>query len=178
MPVRQHRASWTGGPEVVVAALLEDHTVPAGFTTTGAPYRFTSAEEEPEAPTLALVPIETNFSNPPEPGTYRNTSDMDGLAIGIYSRVRPSLSTSETCDPETAVMPCDGEIGGSTSINWSNLPTGLYMTAVYIPHDYEGAFKGNPEFETHLQAPVGDPAVAEDIRCAGENAPDPRSHYN
>jgi hypothetical protein len=78
--------------------------------------------------------------------------------------------------------PCDGDDGssggGGAGINWSNLPTGLYLTKIDIPDDYEGPFKGSPEFETHLQAPNTDPAKAADLRCAGALAPDPRSVYD
>jgi hypothetical protein len=54
----------------------------------------------------------------------------------------------------------------------------LYLTKIYTPNDYKGPLKGNPEFETHLQATLGDPSKAEDIRCAGEHAPSVYSRYD
>jgi hypothetical protein len=178
MPVPEHRESWTGGSDLWIGSLLEDHTVPTVFTTSGQRISLT-AEEIPTTPAIALVPVETNFTATLSAVGFVNTNDQSGEAIGTYQpRSRSNSGSGETC----LQPPCDGDDGssggGGAGINWSNLPTGLYLTKIDIPDDYEGPFKGSPEFETHLQAPNTDPAKAADLRCAGALAPDPRSVYD
>jgi hypothetical protein len=160
MPVREQRESWTGGTNLLVGSLLEDHDTPTVFTLRGEPVSV-AADATPPLPTLALVPVETDFARSLEAARFENRDDQGGQAIGTYAPV----SGLRAGGARASAVPADR-------------PSGLYMTRVYIPHDYEGAFKGNPEFETHLQAPKDDPTTAADIRCAGESAPDPFSVYN
>lgn len=160
MPVREQRESWTGGTNLLVGSLLEDHDVPTVFTLRGEPVAV-AADATPPLPTLALVPVETDFSRSLDAGRFENRDDQGGQAIGTYAPV----SGLRAGGARAGAVPADR-------------PSGLYMTRVHIPHDYEGTFKGAPEFETHLQAPKDDPATAADIRCAGESAPDPFSVYN
>lgn len=128
--------------------------IPVGFEPSGKPFRFTSAEQPPDVPVLALVPIETNFDHTPV----------------------PSFSSGD-CDP-TAVIECPDEGEGGATINWGNLPTGIYMTAAHLPDDHEGFMMGAPEFEVHLQVQQTSPDTARDVRCVGADAPDPTSHYD
>lgn len=151
MPVVEHRLTWTGDPDVVVAGLLEDHTIPAGFTVTGEFHQFTSAEEAPDVPTLSLVPVETNFSRVPDRGAFRNVDQAAGEAIGVWEPLSVKKSEDD-CGPY-AIRECDSGGTSGGGIDWSIRPTGLWMTKAYIPDDHEGGFKGAPEFETHLQSP-------------------------
>lgn len=168
MPVDRHRETWTGTPDVVVATLLDDHTIPAGFRTSGEPYRFESAEEAPDVPVLAVVPRETNFDRPIDRSKFENVDDAGGRAVGSYRPASTQVSAElEECGPQ-ALRDCSSG-GGGGGTDWSSYPTGVYMTKVHIPDDYEGFAKGDPEFETHLQAPMDDPSVAEDLWCAAES---------
>jgi hypothetical protein len=64
-----------------------------------------------------------------------------------------------TCTPET----CSG--GGGTSP-----PAGLYMTYSHFVQDFEGWFKGDPEFEIHILGQAGATDSLRDYQCSGANA--------
>lgn len=133
--------------------------------------------------------METDFTRPLDLNLWENTRDQGGQAIGIYRRRTGSadqdvagsqvgpLAQELPCDDPMAID-CGGGGGGGGVDPWSTRPTGLYVTYLYIPDDHEGFLKGDPEFEVHLQAPVGDPTKTEDIRCAGEHAPHPLSQFD
>jgi len=196
MPVDEHRASWTGGEDLLVASILEDdpREPPAAFDLEGRPVAL-DHYQPPATPTLSIVPLETDFTRPLDPNLWENTRDQGGRAIGIYQRRAGGpdqgaagfqvslMEIEEPCDDPTEID-CGGggggggSGGGGTVDPWSTRPTGLYVTYLYIPDDHEGFLKGDPEFEIHLQAPVGDPTKTEDIRCAGEHAPHPLSRFD
>jgi hypothetical protein len=181
MPVKAHRESWRGGDGLLVGSLLEDHEEPVVYTLKGEPVRV-GAEEEPALPALGLVPVEADFRRPLD-GRYHNRNDRGGEAIGTLSSDIQECQILQAKRYEGSVS-CGGGGGGYTGGGtatidpWTSRATGLYVTSLNIDRDYEGAFKGDPEFEIHLQAPVGNPSVAEDIRCAGNFAPDYRSRFD
>ena len=186
MPVAEHRATWTGGADLLVASQLEDtpDEPPAAFDLQGRPVEI-AYDQAPTTPVLSLVPVETDFSRPLDLALWENTDDMGGQAIGNY-RLKASVATVMPGDPipldcgPEAIEDCGsgGSGGGSTGPQWSLMPTGLYVTYLYISHNYEGFLRGDPEFEVHLMAPRSDPNVTESIRCAGEHAPDPLSRFD
>lgn len=186
MPVRAQRESWRGGDDLVVGSILEDHEVPTVYTLRGRPVAV-GAEETPALPALALVPVEADFSRALD-GHYRNRNDQGGQTIGTlmyYEECMPLQSTGFESSVECGgggggIGDGDGGgTGGGGYVDpWASRATGLYVTTLNIDGDHEGAFKGDPEFEIHLQAPVNNPSVAEDIRCAGQEAPDYRSRFN
>jgi hypothetical protein len=49
-------------------------------------------------------------------------------------------------------------------------PHGLYMTYAHFVQDFEGWFKGNPEFEIHILGQAGASDSLRDYQCAGEPA--------
>lgn len=49
-------------------------------------------------------------------------------------------------------------------------PAGLYMTYSHFVQDFEGWFKGNPEFEIHILGQSGATDSLRDYQCAGEPA--------
>ncbi len=61
-PVPEHRAKWTGGPDVLVASAREDHDAPVAYDTQGR-RQVLSAEAPPSTPVLAIVPVETDFGD-------------------------------------------------------------------------------------------------------------------
>jgi hypothetical protein len=121
MPVREHRENWRGDDNLLVASLLEDHTVPTAFTLSGHPV-ILDAEKAPATPTLAIVPVETNFSRPLNL-RVPNARDQGGQTIGTYC---------VECVQEP--IDNDGGGGGGGGDPWANRPTGLYLTKIYIPH--------------------------------------------
>ncbi|HEY0021560.1 MAG TPA: hypothetical protein VGB24_01590 [Longimicrobium sp.] len=57
LPVEAHRAAWRGGDDLVVATLMLDHTVPAGFDLAGRPVQL-SKDAAPSVPAISIVPAE------------------------------------------------------------------------------------------------------------------------
>jgi hypothetical protein len=60
-PVPAHRSQWSGGGEVLVASAWEDRDAPVGYDVIGRRYVL-SPDEPPTVPVLAIVPVETNFT--------------------------------------------------------------------------------------------------------------------
>lgn len=170
MPFDEHRASWTGGSDVIVASQFDEGQEPAAFTTGGEPHdlELDELEETPERPVLALVPAETDYRTPPAPDALQNTRDRNGRAIGVYERAdAPEVAASKIA-PSTGDGSGEGG-GGGGGIDWDGPPPGLYMHDNYIDDVGEGGLKGDPELETHLTAPVDqDDDNMEDIQCAGQ----------
>lgn len=151
MPVPEHWKSWDGGIDVVVASSLRDHEIPVGFRPSGEEFTFLSAEEPPTVPVLALVPVETDFSARAE-GSIAPSSAGGGTHSSFAEGPQFSSSSSSS--------------------------DGIYMTAAYIPDDHEGFLRGAPEFEIHFQVQQTSQDTAFDVRCAGNDAPDPTSQYD
>lgn len=164
MPYDAHRASWTGGPEVVVASQFDEGQTPAVFTTGGE--RFDLKVEEldgtTDRPVLALVPTETDFDSPLPAKAVENTRDRDGQAIGVYR------ATGSPAVNARILKPVVGG-GGDNDDNWSEDPPGLYMFDNFIDDVGEGGLKGDPELEAFLTAPTsaGDDNMSR-ILCAGQ----------
>jgi len=64
LPVPAHRAAWIGDGRVLVATELSDGDTPIAYDTAGTRYLLNSTTP-PVTPVLALVPVETDFSTPP-----------------------------------------------------------------------------------------------------------------
>lgn len=161
MPVTEHRESWSGGPDLLVASLLEDEKeTPAGYTLQGVPVAL-SAAAPPATPVLSLVPVETDFSRPLDPHVP-NRNDDGGNTIGTLC---------ETCVIDDGG---DGGGGGSTS-----KPGGLYMTYSYVKDDGEAWAKGSAEIEVHIHGPnSGDATYGADLSCAGEKVTESYRNFN
>jgi len=154
MPVKSHFANWTGDANLLVATALYDHEIPIAYDLRGDAVPLTSAEVAPATPTLALVPVETDYSVAPE--TTPGAQIIGPCPTGV-----PSGGVTATCG---------GGGGGGGGTPTPTAP-GLYMTFSYIPGDYEGFLMGDPEFEIHVmnRKTALDGAVS-DVQCAGEHA--------
>ena len=135
-PVPSHRATWSGGPGVLVASAREDHEAPVAYDVSGR-RQVLSADQPPSAPVLTIVPVETDFGHPYGSG---------------------STATCTTL--------CGGGGGGGGTVQ----PQGLYMTYAHFVQDFEGWFKGSPEFEIHILGQSGATDSLKDYQCAGEPA--------
>jgi hypothetical protein len=60
-PVPAHRATWSGGPGLLVASAREDHEAPVAYDVSGR-RQVLSPDAPPATPVLAVVPVETDFS--------------------------------------------------------------------------------------------------------------------
>jgi hypothetical protein len=79
----------------------------------------------------------------------------------------PPGPAGATCAPPTCGS---GGGGGGGSIT---TPPGLYLSQVWIPGDFEGWLKGDPEYEIHIMGQLGTSDSLTDYQCAGEHAGGP-----
>jgi hypothetical protein len=169
MPVSEHRQSWVGGDDLLVASALEEDAITAAYDLQGQPVAL-SATVAPERPTLVLVPVEIDFSQPLDLSQFENVHDQGGAAIGtlmpkglhagghthrsqanqsgipgpLFSDI-PTISDSEvTCDDDPSYV-CYRGLGVEERISYMKAPT-----------DHEPWPKGNPEFRLRLTATTKD----------------------
>ncbi len=64
LPVPEHRRTWTGDANVLVATAVADHDVPVAFDVHGN-RQLLDPERPPSTPVIAVVPVETDFSAAP-----------------------------------------------------------------------------------------------------------------
>jgi len=149
MPVEQHFTEWTGDAQLLVASALHDHEVPHAYDLDGHAVQLGSASVAPTTPTLAVVPVETDFS------------------------LRPSF---QQCLPDVCGYGGGGGDGGGGGGSGGrflppSLAPGVRMTFSDIPGSYEGFLMGNPEFEIHaIGRTSGNDVAMRDLQCAGEHA--------
>jgi hypothetical protein len=97
MPVSEHRVSWAGGDNLIVATAIDDDgAVPRGFDLMGSDVPL-SADQPPATPTLVLVPVETDFSKPPAQRSIHGTEVAQSMteSPGLYMRREMYLDDRE-----------------------------------------------------------------------------------
>lgn len=67
-------------------------------------------------------------------------------------------------------MECTTSCGGGSGGGGTTQPSGLFMTYAHFVQDFEGWFKGDPEFEIHMLGQSGTTDSLKDYQCAGEPA--------
>lgn len=190
MPAAEHRERWTGGDDLYVASLLQDHTVPTAFTLAGTPVTL-DAEIPSRTPVLAIVPAETRFERTVD-ARLVNVRDRGGNAIGTLAPASSGISANVVC-PIDSPDPCSEQPGDPCMYDpWlpectyepppptttPTYPAGLYMTYNRVYGDYEGAFSGAPEFEMHVHGPSDASLYGNDLACSGESSSEPYRRYN
>jgi hypothetical protein len=140
-PVPAHRAAWSGGPDILVASAREDRDAPVAYDVSGR-RRVLNPDVPPSTPVLAIVPVETNFG--PEALTANLLDPM----------VPPQPQPRPPPPPPSPPQP----------------PAGLYMTYSHFVQDFEGWFKGSPEFEIHILGQSGATDSLRDYQCASASA--------
>src|SRR5438034_968105 len=141
-PVAAHRAAWTGDEQVLVATAVTDDDPPIAFDPDGR-RQVLDPTTPPAIPVLALVPVETDFSQRPA-RVIECTDDCGG-------------TTGDVTPPPPPPPPAPG----------------LYMTKSHFVQDFEGWLKGSPEFEVHILGQKGQTDSLTDYQCAGERQPAP-----
>jgi hypothetical protein len=136
-PVARHRAEWTGGTNILVASAREDRDAPVAYDVTGH-RQVLSPDTPPNTPVLSMVPVETDF---------------DTREIGRAECI--------SCVPPPSGGGGGGGGGGTAT------PAGLWMTYAHFVQDFEGWFKGDPEFEIHILGQSGATDSLRDYQCAG-----------
>jgi hypothetical protein len=150
LPVDEHRARWTGGPELLVATAIADRDIPVAFDGTGRRVAL-DGTRPPSTPVLALVPAE-----------QRST--------GAFP------STELECSPEMDECAGSGGGTGGTGGGASLVSPGLYMTYASFVGTFESWVKGDPEFETHVLGQEGTGTTLTSYQCAGEHAGGPYTY--
>ena len=171
MPVRQHRETWIGDEEVLVAVQLEEEDPIIAFNARGEEIRL-NGDTPPAQPTLSIVPVETEFDRP-MPSSSRNVGDRGGQAIGTL--MPASFNTSSVIAVDDGSGGGGGSGGTSTTIS-----PGLYMEFSRILDVHEPFTKGEPEIEVHIHGPTdqGDPKLGRDLSCAAAVPYDPRKAFD
>lgn len=157
MPVAEHRSRWTGGPDLWVASQLEEDDLPRAYDLHGEAMMVGLANP-PAVPTLSLVPVETDFTQPLNLSDWVNEQDLDGHAIGTYRRMaRRSESGAGhlgsmallSCDETN---PCDEDEGGGGGGGGAppNYPPGIYFDAMRLHDVHEPWPRGEPEIDVYV----------------------------
>jgi hypothetical protein len=174
MPVAGHRESWTGSAGVLVVSQLDESEPIVAFNERGKPVTLDRAVP-PDQPTLSLVPVETDFSQPIPPIASRNVRDRNGAAIGTLeaATIRSASASMITC-----IDFCDEEATSGGGV--AAIEPGLYLEFSRIVDVKEPWFRGDPEIEVHIQGPNSSfaPTYGEDLSCSGEHAYDYRKVFN
>jgi len=89
LPVPEHRRSWTGDANVLVATAVADHDPPVAFDVQGN-RQLLDPERPPATPVIALVPVETVFS------TAFPTASASAASSWIAIALPPVLVISDT----------------------------------------------------------------------------------
>lgn len=147
MPGMADRALWSGTPDVLVAAVarppaefVQTATPATGFTPNGQTVRF-ALDDHPGGRVLLLEPAVVAFGTDPEqaraaaPHQNRRTVSTRGEALAAELRQQHDVgphglrsgpmvvgTLSLACDPETAIVPCDGGGGGGGyPVSWDGI---------------------------------------------------------
>jgi hypothetical protein len=84
------------------------------------------------------------------------------IPVLVLVPVETNFDMSDAVEP--IICCADGPVPAPTS------PPGLYMTSARFVQDFEGWFKGSPEFEIHILGQAGSSDSLTDYQCAGEPA--------
>ena len=90
-PVRSHRNAWAGGAELLVASARQDREAPVAYDVSGR-RQVLSADNPPEEPVLAVVPVETDFASAFEvaPMECQDCSGGGGGGGGGWTPTQPT----------------------------------------------------------------------------------------
>lgn len=175
MPVDAHRDTWTGGPDVLVGAEInEDLEEITAFMVTGE-RRTLSIGSPPTVPFLSLVPVETDFRQ------QIALNERGSVASLCTVRIAETLAAASARCSSSAGVPSvpEGVNGLKPSILLAADPntTGLYVDNFYV-YDYEEPFtRGDPELEIHAFAKrSATDGSAKMFQCSGEHANNPSAY--
>jgi hypothetical protein len=165
MPVAEHRMSWKGEANVIVATAPDDDASPIGFDLTGQPVALTQSDP-PNRPVLVLVPQETDFTRTASAAELASRGNPNRETIESPTPVRAGVlancaPNAKSCDP--------GQSPGG------GLPDGLYISFQRLTDMGEPWTMGAPEIEVHLHgAPTSGVTWGADLSCSGDGQPYPR----
>jgi hypothetical protein len=150
-----------------------------------------SAESESavQADAAAAIPLEIYFPVPGHRAAWTGGPDIlvasaredreAPIAYDMKGHRRVLSADTPPATPVLSLVPAetDFDVPGSPDFliccNGGPVPPptpGLYMTKAHFVQDFEGWFKGNPEFEIHILGQAGASDSLTDYQCAGEPA--------
>jgi hypothetical protein len=154
-----------------------------------------ASDSEVEAEANAAIPLEIYFPVPahrtawsggPDVLVASARHDRDApVAYNVEGRRQILSPDGPPSTPVLAVVPVETDFGADELVaNAPTLPSpdppppppppaspsGLYMTYAHFVQDFEGWFKGDPEFEIHILGQAGTSDSLADYQCAGARA--------
>ncbi len=104
------------------------------------------------------------------------------VAYDVRGRRRVLSADAPPVTPVLAIVPVETDFGPRDEVSFAitpppprpapepTPPPGLYMTYAHFVQDFEGWFKGSPEYEIHILGQAGTSDSLTDYQCAGEPA--------
>jgi hypothetical protein len=155
----------------------------------------TSSDKEVEADAAAATAMEMYFPVPAHRAAWAGGSDLlvasawedheAPIAYDVQGKRQVLSADHPPTVPVLAVEPVETDfsapIGAPATCTTCQPPpplpppppTGLFMTYSHFVQDFEGWFKGDPEFEIHILGQSGASDSLKDYQCAGANAGSP-----
>jgi hypothetical protein len=151
-----------------------------------------SSDSAVEADTRDAIPLEIYFPVPahraewgggPDILVASAREDRDApIAYDVRGRRQVLSPDAPPATPVLAVVPVETDFNrGAEATCTTNCggggggtpPSGLYMSYAHFVQDFEGWFKGDPEFEIHILGQSGTSDSLADYQCAGGSAGGP-----
>jgi hypothetical protein len=153
-----------------------------------------SSEAAVDADASAAIPLELYFPVPAHRAEWAGGAELlvasaredreAPVAYDVQGRRRLLSPDTPPALPVLAVVPVETDFdhpigqatcttcggGGGGSGGTTTTPYGLYMTYAHFVQDFEGWFKGSPEFEIHVLGQSGTSDSLRDYQCAGSAA--------
>jgi hypothetical protein len=156
-----------------------------------------SAESESavEADAATAVPLEMYFPVPAHRAGWTGGADIlvasaredreAPVAYNVKGRRQVLSPDTPPSTPVLVIVPVETDFGPEVRVSLAVTapepppppppppplpPTGLFMTYAHFVQDFEGWFKGNPEYEIHILGQTGTTDSLTDYQCAGEPA--------
>ena len=153
------------------------------------------SEAAVEADAAAAIPLELYLPVPAHRAAWTGGPDLlvasaredreAPIAYDVAGRKRMLSPDRPPTTPVLVVVPVETDFGPDPSVSLAvtppsppppppppppSPPTGLFMTYAHFVQDFEGWFKGNPEYEIHILGQAGASDSLADYQCAGEPA--------
>lgn len=141
-----------------------------------------------EADATAAIPLEIYLPVPSHRAAWAGGANVlvasargdhdNPIAYDVKGRRLVLSANSPPATPVLAVVPVETDFGSPKAAFFvtlppsppPTLPAGLYMRYAHFVQDFEGWFKGNPEYEIHILGQSGTSDSLTDYQCAGEPA--------
>ena len=153
------------------------------------------SEAAVEADAAAAIPLELYLPVPAHRAAWAGGPDLlvasaredreAPIAYDVAGRKRMLSPDRPPTTPVLVLVPVETDFGPDPSVSLAvtppsppppppppppSPPTGLFMTYAHFVQDFEGWFKGNPEYEIHILGQAGASDSLADYQCAGEPA--------